>query len=144
VLVADSTRFRVSPACGKAIIMARYLVYRWSDVAFIHLEPYRYTVVSNTPVLSGSIEEPPVGEVAAAWGVDGPPWGATSMPWVFVVDGDGIVRAKYQGLMGSDDVDVMLALITGGPSATPDGSARELVDRFRGDRARGGQTWGIP
>jgi len=113
VLVADSTRFRVSPACGKAIVMARYLVYRWSDVAFIHLEPYRYTVVSNTPVLSGSIEDPPVGEVAAAWGVDGPPWGATSMPWVFVVDGDGIVRAKYQGLMGSDDIDVMLALITG-------------------------------
>jgi hypothetical protein len=113
VLVVDSTRFRVSPACGKAIIMARYLVYRWSDVAFIHLEPYRYTLVANTPVLSGSIEDPPVGPVAAAWGVDAPPWGATSMPWVFVVDGDGIVRAKYQGLMGSDDVDVMLALITG-------------------------------
>jgi protein SCO1/2 len=113
VLVVDSTRFRVSPACGKAIIMARYLVYRWSDVAFIHLEPYLYTLVSNTPILSGSIENPPVGPVAAAWGVDGPPWGATSMPWVFVVDGDGIVRAKYQGLMGSDDIDVMLALITG-------------------------------
>jgi protein SCO1/2 len=113
VLVVDSTRFRVTPACGKAIVMARYLVYRWSDVAFIHLEPYQYTVVADTPVLSGSIENPPVGPVAAAWGVDGAPWGARSMPWVFVVDGDGIVRAKYQGLMGSDDIDVMLALITG-------------------------------
>jgi protein SCO1/2 len=113
VLVIDSTRFRVTPACGKAIVMARYLVYRWTDVGFIHLEPFRYTVVADTPVLSGTIEDPPVGEVAAAWGVDGPPWGAASMPWVFVVDGDGIVRAKYQGLMGSDDVDVMLSLITG-------------------------------
>ncbi len=36
------------------------------------------------------------------------------MPWVFVVDGHGIVRAKYQGVMGTDDVDVILALIAQG------------------------------
>ena len=35
------------------------------------------------------------------------------MPWLFVVDESGVVRAKYQGLMGSDDVDVMLALLAG-------------------------------
>ncbi len=36
------------------------------------------------------------------------------MPLVFVVDGRGIVRAKYQGVMGSDDVDVILSLIAQG------------------------------
>ena len=36
------------------------------------------------------------------------------MPWVFVVDVNGIVRAKYQGVMGSDDLDVIVALIVGG------------------------------
>jgi hypothetical protein len=36
------------------------------------------------------------------------------MPWVFVVDGRGNVRATYQGVLGTSDVDVMLALIAQG------------------------------
>ena len=36
------------------------------------------------------------------------------MPWVFIVDGNGTVRAKYQGVLGSEDVDVIVALITQG------------------------------
>jgi len=114
VLVVDSTRFKVSPACGQAIVMARFALDRWRDVAFIHLEPYRYTLVSDTPVIDGSLEDPTLTDPAAAWGVGGAPWGPKSMPWVFVVDGDGIVRAKYQGVMGSTDVDVILALIAQG------------------------------
>ena len=110
VLVIDSTKFRVSPACGRAIIMARYLLDRWRDVGFIHLEPYRYSVVTDTPVLDGSLDDPTLTDPAAAWGIGGEPWGARSMPWVFVVDGHGIVRAKYQGVMGSADVDVIVAL----------------------------------
>ena len=114
VLVVDSSRFKVSPACGRAIVMARYLLDRWRDVAFIHHEPYRYAVVADTPVLDGTLDAPTLTDPAIAWGVGGDPWGAKSMPWVFVVDGEGIVRAKYQGVMGSDDVDVVLALIAQG------------------------------
>ena len=114
VLVIDSTKFRVSPACGRAIIMARYLLDRWRDVAFIHLEPYRYSVVTDTPVLAGSLDDPTLTDPAAAWGIGGAPWGPRSMPWVFVIDGHGVVRAKYQGVMGSADVDVMISLIEQG------------------------------
>jgi protein SCO1/2 len=114
VLVIDSNRFRVSPACGRAIIMARYMVDRWRDVGFIHLEPYRYSVVADTPVLDGSLTDPILTDPASAWGIGGDPWGPASMPWVFVVDGDGVVRAKYQGVMGSVDVDVILALVAQG------------------------------
>jgi len=113
VLVADSVRFRVTPACGKAVIMARYLADRWPGIAFIHLEPFVYSVVADTAVLTGDIKDPQLNAVAAAWGFGGAPWGPVSMPWVFVVDGTGVVRAKYQGLMGSDDVDVMLSLLAG-------------------------------
>ena len=114
VLVVDSWRFRVTTACGQAIIMARFLVDRWRDVGFIHLEPYRYSVVASTPVLDGSFDDPSLTEPTVAWGFGEEPWGAKSMPWVFVVDGDGIVRAKYQGVMGTADVDVMVALIDQG------------------------------
>jgi hypothetical protein len=36
------------------------------------------------------------------------------MPWIFIVDGNGLVRAKYQGVVGSDDVDVILAWLAQG------------------------------
>ena len=94
--------------------MARYLLDRWPDVAFIHLEPYRYSVVADTAVLDGSLDAPTLTGPADAWGVGGAPWGPRSMPWVFVVDGNGIVRATYQGVMGTDDVDVILSLIAAG------------------------------
>ena len=91
--------------------MARYLEDRWPALPFIHVEPFRYDVVTDTPVLEGSLTDPTLTDVATAWGIGGPPWGSTSMPWVFVVDQQGIVRAKYQGVMGSADIDVLLTLL---------------------------------
>ena len=114
VLVLDSTKFRVTTACGKALILARYLQDRWAQVPFIHHEPFRYAVVTDTALLEGTLAEPHLTAVADAWGIGGDPWGPRSMPWVFVVDGNGIVRAKYQGIMGSEDVDVIVALIAQG------------------------------
>ena len=111
VLVVDSVQFRVTPACGKAVVMAKRLLDRWRDVPFIHHEPYRYTVITTEPVLEGTLETPVLTEPAAAWGVGADPWGVGSMPWIFIVDGEGIVRAKYQGVMGSADVDVLLSLV---------------------------------
>jgi protein SCO1 len=111
VLVFDSARFRVTSACGKALIMARYLADRWSSTAFVHVEPFRYDIVTDTPVLEGSLADPSLTPVADAWGIGSAPWGPTSMPWVFIVDGQGTVRAKYQGVMGSADVDVLLAFL---------------------------------
>jgi protein SCO1 len=114
VLVIDSTKFRVSPACGRAVIMARFALDRWPGVSFIHLEPYRYSVVTDTPVLDGTLDDPTLTDPAAGWGIGGAPWGARSMPWAFVVDGHGIVRAAYQGVMGSDDIDVIVSMIMAG------------------------------
>jgi protein SCO1/2 len=112
VLVVDSVKFRTSPACGRAVVLARYMQDRWPDVPFVHLEPFRYSVVEDTPVLQGTLDSPTLTDPAAAWGFGGSPWGARSMPWVFVVDANGNVRAKYQGVVGSDDVDVVLAWLT--------------------------------
>jgi len=111
VLIVDSARFKVTPACGKALSLAKYLVDRWPAVPFIHLEPYRYDVITNSAVLQGSLEAPALVPAADAWGVGGSPWGVGSMPWVFIVDGDGTVIAKYQGVVGSDDIDVIVSLL---------------------------------
>jgi protein SCO1 len=114
VLVVDSTRFRTTAACGKALAMVRFLLDRWASMAFIHLEPFRYDVISDTAILEGSLSDPTLVDAATAWGIGGDPWGATSMPWIFVVDGNGTLRAKYQGVIGSDDVDIIVSLIAQG------------------------------
>lgn len=114
VLVMDSTKFRVTTACGKALVMARYLLDRWPEVTFIHHEPFVYSIVTDTPVLEGTLSDPVLTPVATAWGLGSDPWSATSMPWIFIVDGSGIVRAKYQGIIGTKDVDVIVALIAQG------------------------------
>ena len=113
VLVVDSARFKVSPACGRAITMVGYLVDRWADeVAFVHLEPFPYDVVTEAPILAGDLANPPLNDQTAALGLGDGVWPATRMPWVFVVDGDGIVRAKYEGIVGSADIDLILSIIT--------------------------------
>ena len=108
VFVVDSYRFKVTQQCGQAIVMAKQLLDRWTGVPFIHHEPLRYSVVTTEPVLEGTLEKPRLTDVAAAWGVgDGGP-DMKSMPWIFVVDRHGTVRAKYYGVIGSADVDVIL------------------------------------
>jgi protein SCO1/2 len=112
VLVIDSARFKVSPECGRALTMVRFLLDRWQgDVAFIHLEPFEYQVISGEPVLSGSLTDPPMNRHSLAYGLGDATWPGTKMPWIFVVDGDGTVRAKYTGIVGSADIDVILAQI---------------------------------
>ena len=113
VLVIDSARFKVTSACGRALAMTRYLLDRWPDVAFIHLEPFEYQIITSEPVLSGDIANPPLNRYTRAWGIGDVTWTALNMPWVFVVDGSGIVRAKYTGIVGSADVDVILSQVTG-------------------------------
>jgi len=112
VIVIDSARFKVSPECGRALTMIRYLLDRWGERAvFIHLEPFEYRVVTEEPVLSGTLTDPPMNRYSLAWGLGDATWPGTRMPWVFVVDGDGTIRAKYTGIVGSADVDVILSQI---------------------------------
>ncbi len=113
VIIIDSARFKVSPLCGRALVMVRYLLDRWPNVVFIHLEPFEYQVITEEPVLSGDIANPPLNQWARAFGLGDTVWPAVKMPWAFVVDGQGIVRAKYEGIIGSTDVDVIVSLITG-------------------------------
>jgi len=114
VLVIDSVSFRITPICGKAVTMARNFLDRWTTTPFIHLEPFEYDVITSEPVLPDPRGRPTLNEPATAWGLGTSPWSPGSIPWLFVVDGDGIVRAKYQGVMGTADVDVILTLIANG------------------------------
>ena len=112
VIVIDSARFKTTPECGRALTMIRYLVDRWErEAVFIHLEPFEYQIITEEPVLSGPITDPPLTRYARAFGLGEGLWPATKIPWILVVDGNGIVRAKYTGIVGSADIDVILTQI---------------------------------
>jgi hypothetical protein len=97
VLVLDSFAFRTSPSCGGALGIVRHLVDEFPTVAFIHAEPFAMTWASGRLAL-----DPPGGTPRpAAWSEA---WGVSEAPWVFVVDRDGIVRAKLSGVVGTDEL----------------------------------------
>ena len=62
-------------------------------------------------MLSGPITDPPLNKYARAFGLGEGYWPATKIPWIYVVDGQGVVRAKYTGIVGSADIDVILTQI---------------------------------
>ena len=88
--------------------MIEVLVDRWPGVAFIHLEPFEYQVITEEPVLSGPLTDPTLNRFTRAFGMGDAAWPATEMPWIYVVDGSGTVRAKYTGIVGTADIDVIL------------------------------------
>jgi hypothetical protein len=113
VLVLDSAKWKTSLYCGLAITMIQRVARDWRDVTFMHVEPFATTVIAGALV-----PDPPDGEIrfssaAEAWGlgVEGMP--VSTSPWVFVVDGSGRVRDKFQGIIGSDELEVALLAITG-------------------------------
>lgn len=97
VLVLDSFAFRTSPSCGGALGIVHHLVDEFPTVAFIHAEPYATTRAGGRLEL-----DPPGGTPRpAAWSAA---WGVSEAPWVFVVDRDGVVRAKFSGVVGTDEL----------------------------------------
>jgi hypothetical protein len=39
-------------------------------------------------------------------------WGVSEPPWVFVIDRDGRLQAKFNGVIGSDELRAALASVT--------------------------------
>jgi hypothetical protein len=112
-LVLDSAGFLETPACGSALVVMHRLTSEIPSVAVIHAEPYTTRDTGGTLTL-----DPPGGPARLAawseeWGLGAAAFGTGSIPWVFVVDRDGLVRATFQGVMGSEEIAVALADVAG-------------------------------
>jgi hypothetical protein len=112
-LVLDSAGFLETPACGSALVVMHRLTSEIPSVAVIHAEPYA------TRDADGELTLDPIGGPARLatwseeWGLGAASFGTGSVPWVFVVDRDGVVRATFQGVMGSEEIAVALADVAG-------------------------------
>ena len=80
--------------CGPQVDVLKQMKDRYGGrINVIHVEVY-----DNPPeIRDAGIEAGRLTPVMAEWGLP-------SEPWTFVVDGEGIVRAKYEGFVGADEL----------------------------------------
>jgi hypothetical protein len=106
VFVLDSYAFRPNAACGGVLGILHEVFIDYPGLVVIHAEPWHMT-----PGPDGMLGlDPPGGpavltDTARLWGVSEP-------PWVFVIDGDGRMHAKFRGVVGSDELRAAIASVT--------------------------------
>ena len=101
VVIAFATpAFCQSRICGPTMEVMDELYSRYGDaVAFVHVEPYDLAMLRQ----QGQFQLAP----AAA------EWHLPSEPWVFVLDRQGRVAAKFEGVVTVEDLDAALAGLVG-------------------------------
>jgi hypothetical protein len=106
LLIFATPAFCRSATCGPALEVVKSLAPEFKDrVAFIHVEPYQLQLVGGQlqPVIDARNNPIPVQAVDE--------WGLPTEPYVFVVDAEGKVRAKFEGVAGADEIRQALTAI---------------------------------
>jgi hypothetical protein len=101
VVIAFATpAFCQSRICGPTMEVMDELYSKHGDsVAFVHVEPYDLTALRQ----QGQFQLAPAAQE----------WHLPSEPWVFVLDRQGLVVAKFEGVVTVEDVDTALAGLVG-------------------------------
>jgi hypothetical protein len=97
VLVFATPAFCQTAICGPMLDGVKALAADYPTLTFINVEPYKMAFTDGRlqPVLAdGQLQ-------AAAW-TDA--WGLRTEPWIFVVDGAGKVTAKFEAVVGEDEL----------------------------------------
>lgn len=108
VLVFATPAFCQSAQCGPTLDRIKAAAAGAPDeVAFINVEPYELTYTEGRlqPALDANGQLQPVPSVTE--------WGILTEPWVFAVDGDGIVRGSFEGVVSEDELRAAIAEISG-------------------------------
>jgi hypothetical protein len=98
VLVFATPAYCTSAACGPMLDTVKGAASDHPDVNFIHIEVY---TGFNEP---GFVPDP--AHLAPAVGPDY--WNLASEPWVFVIDGEGIVTGRFEGVMAAEELTALL------------------------------------
>jgi hypothetical protein len=95
VIVFATPRYCTSRVCGPVVDVVRTLIPSYADrVVFIHQEIWQ----AGFPLtFSPTVEE----------------WNLRSEPWIFIVDGQGTVRARFEGLTTRRELETALRQVLG-------------------------------
>ena len=93
VVVFATPRFCTTAVCGPTLDDVKVIADRYPEVNFVHVEVYTNLDDPDNLVIVPAVVE----------------WGLPTEPWVFVVDAEGIVRARFEGIIGADEIAAALA-----------------------------------
>jgi len=97
VIVFATPRYCTSRVCGPVVDIVRTLIPTYGDrVAFIHEEIWE---TGDLQKFSSTVEE----------------WNLRSEPWIFVVDGTGMVRARFEGVTTRRELEAALRPVLAPP-----------------------------
>lgn len=106
VLVFATPAFCQTQTCGPTLEKVKDAAEAHSDVTFINVEPYQTEFVEGRlePVLSASnlLQTVPAADA----------YGLVTEPYIFVVDGDGIVSASFELLFTPEEMDAALDAVS--------------------------------
>jgi hypothetical protein len=108
ILAFATPAFCQSAQCGPTLDHIKQVAATApDDIVFINVEPYQmaFTEGRLQPVLDADGQLQPVPAVEE--------WGILSEPWMFAVDGSGIVRASFEGVVTDTELGDVLAAISG-------------------------------
>ncbi len=104
VLVFATPKFCATAQCGPTLDRIKPIAAAHPDVTFINVEPYALTMTDGAlqPVLTdGALTPAPATN----------DWKLPAEPWVFVVDGDGIVTASFMLIFGDAELEAAVSAV---------------------------------
>ncbi len=108
VLAFTTPAFCQSAQCGPTLDLVKQVsASSPQDVSFINVEPYQLSFTEGRlqPILDADGQLQPVPAVDE--------WGILSEPWLFAVDGEGIVRRSFEGAVSEAELRDAIAEIAG-------------------------------
>jgi hypothetical protein len=105
VVAFATPAFCVTAQCGPTLDRLKPIARARPDVTFINVEPYQLELVEGRlqPVMSGG-DQPSLQPVPAVR-----EFGLLSEPYIFVVDGDGVIRASFEAIFSEEEINAALA-----------------------------------
>ncbi|HZM73829.1 MAG TPA: hypothetical protein VFC71_10700 [Candidatus Polarisedimenticolia bacterium] len=105
VLVFATPAFCTSAQCGPTLDRLKPVAAAHPDVTVINVEPYELTFEDGQlqPVRDAQGYLVPVAATLE--------WGLPSEPWIYVVDGDGMVRASFEGIVSAAELEAAVSAV---------------------------------
>jgi hypothetical protein len=106
IVVFATPKFCASAQCGPTLDRVKPVAAANPDLTVINVEPYQLEAVEGQlqPVLTDG------GLTLVQAARD---WKLLSEPWIFVVDGDGIVAASFEGIVSEAELQAAVDQVTG-------------------------------
>lgn len=102
VLAFATPKFCATGQCGPTLDRLKSVAAAHPDVTFINVEPYQlqFTGGQLQPVLDANNQLQPVPAVRD--------YGLMSEPYIFVVDGNGVIKASFEAIFSEQEIDSAL------------------------------------